>query len=248
MNTLSLSKLSPDLLPAARFASTALHALAREEQAGRRTRRLLEPEQQTWRAFRGRMDAIDLLDLLLEDAAVTQPFGFDVQRILAGQAAIRSLPPKRVQSWIDALPELELSVEARDYFGLQAQQLGLVSQLARSDLHRGIQAHQRVLELPGTGGQLSGYLAGQLEGVYLQDGVFRIAWQGWEDRMLAGLVAVEHGLSGEAPIYEQPGIDQAQAEDFRFDYVIGARPEREVHAYDLPELEQRFPGATIVLV
>lgn len=247
MSELSLKTVSPDMLPAARFASTALHALAREEAAGRRSRRLLQAGQATWRQFRGRMDAVDFLELLLEDAAVTQPFGFDAPLILAGAASVGRLPASRVQGWIDDLAGLDLSMPAGDYILHQARQLDLETRLARSDLQRGIQAHHKVLELPGTGGQLSAYLAGSLDGIYLQD-VFTIGWQGWADRMLAGLVAVEHGLTGEAPVLASAGLESVMGSDTRWDYVVGANPDRGLHAYDLPALETVFPGATIVLV
>lgn len=42
--------------------------------ARRRARRLLAPGPATWGRFRRRLDATDYLELLLGDAAVTQPF------------------------------------------------------------------------------------------------------------------------------------------------------------------------------
>lgn len=248
MATLDLSRVTPDMLPVARFATAAMHALAREERAGRKPRRLLEPEQATWRQFRGRMGSSELLLLLMEDAAVTQPFAFDARRLLGNQAgSVTRLPESTVTAWIGQLPALALEAGTQDYVLSQAAQLDLPTRLARSELHRGVRPHHRVLELPGTGGLLAAWLAEQVEGLYLQD-VFTIAWQGWADRMLAGLVAVEHGLTGSAPIAAEPGLDGVGTEGARFDYVIGTDPARGLQSLTADALGRRFPGATVVLV
>ena len=77
-------------LPATTYLAAALQALVREEQAGRRQRRLLEAGQ-AWQRFRGRLDSHDVIELVLEDAAVNQPEPFDVRRFLRGPAALRAV-------------------------------------------------------------------------------------------------------------------------------------------------------------
>ena len=236
------------MLPAARFATAALAALAREERAGHKPLRLLEAKQDTWRQFKGRMAEVDLLQLLLEDAAVTQPFAFDAQLLMGNRAgSVGRLSEANVGTWIHALPDLPLEVSTQDYLLEQAGRLDLPTRLARGELHRGIRPHHRVLELPGTGGLLSSWLVEQVEDVYLQDS-FTISWNAWNDRMMAGLVAVEQRLSGEAPILEQAGIEAVVEQGVRFDYVIGTKPERGLQPDDSDALTSRFPGATILLV
>ncbi len=246
MPDLDLKGVPADQRDAALFATAALQALAREESLQRRAVRLREPGLATWQQFRGRMDEHDLLLLLLEDAAVTQPFAFDAPAIL-GRAArgLDRLSAARVAGWIGAL-QADDGADAADYLSAQARHLGLVTRLARTDLHR-VRPHHRVLELPGTGGQLAKYLADTLPDVHLRD-VFVIAWATWRDRLLAGLVAVEAGLTGSAPICDRPGIEELRGGDRPFDYVIGAAPEREQQPYDAATLQAWFPSATVVLV
>lgn len=258
MADLSVADVPGDLEDAGRFAAVALCAIAREEALGRRPRRLLEDGHATWHQFRGRLGAVDFVELLLEDAAVTQPFAFDAQALLGPAAAgIGKLPLGQVQRWMDLLAEQYSgagaagtgggTADSSDYIADQAQRLELPSRLARSELHTGVRAHHRVLELPGTGGQLALYLVEHVEGIYLQD-VFTIAWESWRDRMLAGLVAVENGLTGRAPVAPEPGLEYALARSGQYDYVIGARPERGVQPYEEAELLSRFPDAVVVLV
>ncbi len=237
--------------PAPTFARAALHALAREEALGRRPPRLTEPDQATWRRFRGRMTDTDFLNLVVEDAAVTQPFAFDAAAILGSDAPrLSRLPPHDVAAWLRALTPDRLQAPSDAYLAEQAQRLGLPTRLNRSELSRAIRPHHRVLELPGTGGQLAHHLAASLDGVYLQD-VFTIAWAGWTDRLMAGLVAVEHRLTGRAPIAEAPGLDAIRAAGGRFDLVIGAHPDRAPLAadpYTPADLEAWFSGARVNLV
>lgn len=248
----------PDLRTPATYALATLHALAREEAAGRRPRRLLETDLATWRQFRGQLDHADLLELLLEDAAVSQPFAFDSAALLGAEASgIGKLGDARVADWISALGGLDTPntpdrIDSEeppdDYIAAQARRLDVPTRLARSELHRGIKAHHSVLELPGTGGQLAHFLTRQVEEIDLQD-VFTIAWDGWADRTLAGLVAVEHGLTGSAPVCAERGIDGLVQANARFDYVIGALPERSGQDGFAPDpLQAAFPNATILLV
>ncbi len=248
MTGLSLAHISPDLTPVARFAASAVHALAREEAAGRKPRRLLEPDFAAWRQFCGRMDMTDFLVLMLEDAAVTQPFAFSAPQIMGSEGhRVSRLPEVRIEAWLESLPDMELQAGPIDYITDQARRLELPTRLGRSDLHRGLRPHHKVLELPGTGGQLAHYLAEQVDGLYLQD-VFTITWSDWRDRLLAGLISVEAGLTGTVPIAPDPGLETLANGGPDFDYVIGAEPVRGVQPHDEAELQALFPGATILLV
>lgn len=252
---LDLARVSPDLLPASRYATAMLCALAREEALGRRAPRLLAPGPATWRRFRRGLDATDHLELLLADAAVTQPFAFDAPALLGNAAGtVWRLPFSRVEGWMG---ELELAgaeggvgladQPRQDYLLDQARRLDLPTRLARSDLQRGLKPHHRVLELPGTGGLLSAWLLDQVDGLFLRDN-FTVAWSGWADRVMAGLLAVEHRLTGSAPVPEQAGVEALAEEGRRFDHVVGTLPARGLQPLDEAALGDRFPNAALQLI
>jgi hypothetical protein len=60
MPGLDVATLSNELRPTGAWAAALLHALARDEVAGRRPQRLTEPRLDTWRRFHGRLDTTDL--------------------------------------------------------------------------------------------------------------------------------------------------------------------------------------------
>lgn len=66
------SNLTDGQRPAGVWAASLLHALARDEAAGRRRPRLTEPKRDTWTRFRGRLSSVDFIELLFEDAAVSK--------------------------------------------------------------------------------------------------------------------------------------------------------------------------------
>src|SRR5258708_7704717 len=97
------------------YLGAALHALVREEQVGRRPRRLLEPGQATWHRFRGRLGLSDFVQLLLEDAAVVQPEPFDVRGVLGSTAEVFSVPEAQLGDWLAEFARLHADVSDRDY-------------------------------------------------------------------------------------------------------------------------------------
>jgi hypothetical protein len=70
MHSLDISSLPDNRRSTGVWAASLLHALARDEAAGRRRPRLTEHNLDTWARFRGRLGSTDLLSLLFEDAAV----------------------------------------------------------------------------------------------------------------------------------------------------------------------------------
>ncbi|MCA9621927.1 MAG: hypothetical protein KC731_23040 [Myxococcales bacterium] len=226
---------------AATYAVAALHALGREERRGRRPVRLLEAGHATWNQFRGRLGARHLLELLLEDGAVTQPRAFTVPEGLDLSVLSHGL----VAGWLSEVPSLALEAPGEDYIGEQAARLGVSTRLAKSSLHR-LKPHHRVLELPGSGGQLAYHLVTTHDDVYLQD-VFTIACGDWREATLAGLVAVEVGLSGDAPVWLDPELRRARKDGRVWDYVVGLDPAKGGRFESLL-LQQWFPKATVLLV
>lgn len=87
----------PATAAAATYLAVTLHALAREERAARRPRRLLDPGLATWQRFRGRLGVLDLAELLLEDAAVTQPQPFDAAAVLGAAEPFGRVPEALVE-------------------------------------------------------------------------------------------------------------------------------------------------------
>jgi hypothetical protein len=75
--SLDLAGLTDDERATGVWAAALLHALAREEAAGRRPQRLTEPKLDTWTRFRGRLTSADFVALLFEDAAVIYGVPFD---------------------------------------------------------------------------------------------------------------------------------------------------------------------------
>src|SRR5688572_7363507 len=93
----------------AELATALLHALARDEAAGRRPPRLTEPQQATWRRFRGRLGSADLLRLLAEDASVVHPIPFNAARLVA-PFTLDALDESVVDGFLAGLPSLELAL------------------------------------------------------------------------------------------------------------------------------------------
>ena len=77
MNSFDLSHLTNEQKPTGIWMASLLHALARDEAAGRRTRRLTESKLDTWNRFRGRLNSADFVAMLFEDAAVIHRIPFD---------------------------------------------------------------------------------------------------------------------------------------------------------------------------
>jgi hypothetical protein len=190
MADLDLSGLTAEQRPTGAWAAALVHALARDEAAGRRPERLTEPRQDTWRRFRGRLTATDFLALLFEDAAVLHRVPFDPAAV-GGSVRPEALPEATAESWLSAIASADLSTPGPDYILEQAKRIGLPTRLARSDLHV-VKPHQKVLELPGTGGQLAHHLVSAQRDLTLQDN-FTVACGTWQELTLAGVVALDLG-------------------------------------------------------
>lgn len=239
MVELSVTEAPKNLRTTATYATAVLHALAREEARERKPRRLLEPGLATWVQFRGRLGATDLLELVLEDASVTQPTSFTAPADLD----LPALPPTLVDQWLRTLGELDLSEPGPDYVTAQARRLGVATRMARSDLHRVRPEHQ-ILELPGSGGQLAHHLVTSHDDVFLQNN-FTIACRDFRDATLAAVVAVELGVSGPAPVTIDPELRAARSATF--DYVVGLDPDKGGD-FRAAQLAEWFPRATVLLV
>lgn len=237
--------------PARRHATSVgalLHAVARDEHTGRRPKRITEADRATWARFRGRLDDVAFVELLLEDAAVAQPVPFDVAAILGAPDAVSSLPPPLVARWLDAVSSLDLSATPTEYVAAQAKALALPTRLNRSDLPR-LRPHHRAVELPGTGGQIAFHIAQTQEDIFLHD-VFTIACATPEELLLAGLVAVECRVPRRAPVVLDPKLDAVRATEAPFDFVFALDPDKggAWAPERLHELFQGNPNLRVVMV
>jgi hypothetical protein len=245
-SVLEIPALDSPQTAAAIYLTATLHALAREEHLGRRLRkRLIEPNHATWHRFRGRLGPRDFAELVLENAAVNQPEPFAAEKVLEELAGLRALPDSLIADWLAELPKLPLDAPDRDYLEDQAKRLGLTARPAFSDLHK-LATHHRVLELPGSGGRLAAHAVRTQPELSLK-GMFTIACGSWQERVLAGLVAVSLDVLEYTRISVDPQLDGARAVDGGFTHVFGLKPERG-GVFDARTLEGFFPSATIVLV
>jgi hypothetical protein len=227
------------------YAAATLLALAREEHAGRRDKRLLEPNQATWNLFRGRLGHRAFLELLLEDAAVRQPFPFDVVRALGKENALADLPDATVTAWIEELGRIDLGAPGADYMAAQAKTLGVLTRGAKADLHK-VKPFHKVLELPGSGGQLAHHMASSQPELVFRD-VFTIACANRAEWVLAGLAAVERRAEGaDLSIKLETSLDAFRSQPF--DYFVGLAPEKGGLFTKAEIAAVAPPDATIVLV
>ena len=231
------------------WASALLVALARDEAAGRRTQRVTEPGLGTWARFRGRLNATDFLDLLFEDAAVLHRVPFDPS-LLDATLRLDRLSASAAEALLKALPSVDLKSTGPDYVAEQARLLGLTTRLARSELHV-VKPHQKVLELPGTGGQLAHHLASTQKDLTLQDN-FTVACSSWQELTLAGIVALERGAPNSdfaTNVVDGDLRDSKHALRQRsFDFVIGLHPDKGGRFRVEDQLVIWFPNAKVLLV
>lgn len=246
---LDVAALKDDQRPTGLWAASLLHAIAREEAAGRRTQRLTEPKLDTWTRFRGRLGSVDLIALLFEDAAVIHRIPFDASAVGTPIRPER-LPASVADVWLKSIGALPLSSPASEYVLEQARLLGLPTRMARSDLHV-VKPHQKVLELPGTGGQLAHHLVTAQRDLTLQDN-FAIACTSWEELTQAGIVALDVGaphsdfvMRVDVEELKDPGHALRQR---TFDFVIGLHPDKGGLFRIQDQLAIWFPTAKVLLV
>jgi len=229
------------------YAAALLAALARDEAAGRRTARLTEPGQATWQRFRGRLGSADLLRLLAEDGAVLHPVPFSEAQI---GVRLDELDDAVVDAWLASLASRNLQRPAAEYIEAQAQLLGLPTKLARSELLQ-VKSHQKILELPGTGGQLCHHLVTTQAGLTLQVNC-TIACGTWAELVLAGIVGLDLAAPNSAFVTattaEDLASDQHPLRQQRFDFVVGLRPEKGGKLQVAEQLALWFHGAKWILV
>jgi hypothetical protein len=249
MPSLDVTNLTSAQRPTGLWAAALLRALARDEAAGRRTPRLTEPKLDTWKRFRGRLTSVDFISLILEDAAVLRSVPF-AQQVMGGGLRVDRLPESVTDAWLQDIGALPLGTTGAEYILEQAKLLGLPTRMARSDLHV-VKPHQKVLELPGTGGQLSFHLASSQNDLTLQDN-FVVACGAWQELTLAGIVGLELGSPHSNFVTRADSTELRVAEhplrQRSFDFVVGIHPDKGGLFRVEDQLAIWFPTAKILLV
>jgi hypothetical protein len=249
MPSLDISALTDAQRPTGTWAASLLHAIARDEAAGRRTQRLTEPRLDTWNRFRGRLTSNDLVSLLFEDAAVLHRIPFDPVAI-GGPLGMQRLSESTTDAWLKSIATLPLRDSGPDYILEQARLLGLPTRMGRSDLHV-VKPHQKVLELPGTGGQLAHHLVSAQRDLTLQDN-FVVACSSWQELTLAGIIALElaapHSDFAMRAEIEDLKDAKHQLRQRSFDFVVGLHPDKGGLFQVENQLALWFPAAKILLV
>jgi hypothetical protein len=230
-----------------RYVEAVLHAIARDEVSGRRPPRLTEPGLATWERFRGRMGLWHFAQLVLEDAAVLLPVPFDVSQLQTDDIDMSGIDAAWVATWLAELTTIDLSASGADYILTQAGRLDVNSRLARSDLHQ-VKPHQKVLELPSTGGQLAYHLVTTQPDLYLQSN-FHVACGSWQELALAGILALEcHAPDAQFTAFD-PNLSFARDDVRRqnWDFVVGATTDKGGR-FGFERLHELFPSAKVILV
>jgi hypothetical protein len=249
MPSLDVAGLTSDQQPTGAWAAALLHALARDEAAGRRPQRLTEPQLATWKRFHGRLTAADFVALLFEDAAVLHRIPFD-SSVLGAPLQLEGLPESVADAWLSALQSTPLQTPGVDYVAEQARLLGLPTRMARSELHV-VKPHQKVLELPGTGGQLAHHLVSHQRDLTLHDN-FTVACGAWQELTLAGVIALELGSPHSHFITKvEPDGLRNPSHPLRqrsFDFVLGLHPDKGGLFRFEEQLAIWYPSAKVLLV
>jgi hypothetical protein len=249
MSTLEVGGLAEHLRATGAWALSLLLALARDESLGRRPARLTEPKLGTWARFKGRLTSADLLAMVFEDAAVLHRVPFEPTAV-GGDLRLERLPESLTDGWLLALQSYPLGASTLEYVVAQAKLLGVQTRVARSELHV-IKPHQRVLELPGTGGQLAHYLVTSQRDLTLQAN-FTVACGTWREATLAGVIGLELGAPHSDFIASvEPGGLRDVKHPLRratFEVVVGLHPDKGGMFQVEDQLAIWFPSAKIVLV
>jgi hypothetical protein len=192
----------------------ALQSLGRLERAGVPPHpRLTDPDHRLWRAFQRKLGAADFVALLFQDAAQSFPVPF------AHPGLLGDLSPELAADLVDQAT-LPPDGDSLVFLRLAARRLGRPDGGVLNSLPR-IQAHERVLELPGTSGRAAAWLSSQHADLRF-DTNFAFVADALEDHVLVGLAAVE-ARAGRPELLSGDELRVALARGRSFDRVVAHR-------------------------
>lgn len=195
-----------------------LESIQRLETSGTiKSKRLSAPDLAIWEHFRRKLGYQDLIGLLLEDAASLFPFPFQVLRT-ALALEIEALSGEESRDLINEVrTSLDENEDGQAFLTRAARELkrphgGRLSELPR------IQAYEKVLELPATGGRAAYYLSQHLDDIDFGNN-FVFLTDGPVETLQVGLAAIESGAKNVSVISSRDLADEA-AKGPQFDRVI----------------------------
>ena len=203
-------------------APTALHwtlrAIARMERDTTRTLRrprLTEADWSSWRRIAGRAGTAEFIRLLHDDLASAFPTAFDLQRWpsdpVAGLGEAEAIEIAESALAADNGDTLSFLRTAAAGLGLPAS--GPISSLPK------VQAHQRIVELPGTAGRIAAHQVLTYSDLSF-DRQFVFVADTFAERLLIGLAALE--LRSNPPeILVTTDLKALLASDSRIDRAFG---------------------------
>ena len=204
-------------MPAHLALPWTLRSIARLERAdGVRAARLTEPDFEKWTRIRRNLGWRDFITLLHDDLAEAFPVPFDLRRWTA--APLGDLDDAAAEALVRGAATAD-DTDPHAFLRSAARALGLPGGGAFSELPR-TQPHQKVLELPGSGGRIAAWQVLNQGGLAFHDQFVFVA-DSDEERALIGLAAVETRANPPTILTSAQARDAARRQPF--DRVVGVR-------------------------
>ena len=212
---------SLDAATALRWSLRAIARMERDTSRPLRRPRLTEQDWSTWRRIAGRAGTTEFIRLLHDDLASAFPTAFDLQR----------WPPHPLEGLSDAdataIANTALEPDSSDpvtFLRAAAAGLGLPPSGPISSLPK-VQAHQRVVELPGTAGRIAAHQV--LTHTDLSfDRQFVFVADTFAERLLIGIAALEV-RSNPPEIIASGDLARLLSSDSRIDRAFGLQNAQE---------------------
>lgn len=191
-----------------------LREIARLERGGLRPPRLTEPEHERWHRVRRKLGWVAFVELLHEDLAEAFPTAFALNRWATHPST--GLDDAAAKSLVDEAGHAD-EADALAFLRVVCRGLGLMEGGNVAALPK-VQAHQRALELPGSGGRIAAYQVTTHGGLSFPEN-FTFVADTDEERVAIGIAAAE--LRANAPRVLSSA--ELRSERPKFDHVFGIK-------------------------
>jgi hypothetical protein len=189
----------------------SLRAIARMERRGDiRGPRLTELGHERWHRVAGALGYVDFIRLLHEDLAVAFPIGFDLAAWSGSPWA--GIDDERARAWVTEASQVDTQ-SPQSFLRQACLALGLPSAGSVSK-HQKVQAHHRVVELPGTGGRVG--LQQALEHGVSLDRSFTFVVANDAERVAVGIAVLEARANPPA-VWSPETLEVEMARGHQFD-------------------------------
>jgi hypothetical protein len=191
-----------------------LREIARLERGGLRPPRLTEPDHERWHRVRRKLGWVAFIELLHEDLAEAFPTSFALRRWKAHPTA--GLDEPAAKALLDEAGRAD-DADLLGFLRVACRGLGLMEGGNVAALPK-VQAHQRALELPGSGGRIAAYQVTTHGGLSFPEN-FTFVADSDEERVAIGIAAAE--LRANEP--KVLSTTELRAERPKFDQVFGIK-------------------------